>query len=415
MKKSILSRSAKLALGVASIAAFTLGAVSAQEVDFYADRDGWTAPLAKVATEKTGVTVTPQLVEPSDKYQAFIQTSIAGNNTPGLFKWWNGKQLEDLAATGALADLSGAWDKAVADGNFTAEQADLVSVGGTPYGILLNVANWVALYNTEAFDKAGIANPPSTWEELIADCDKLKDAGYVPFNAPASGGWMPFVWFSQLMISTDPDAFVGLTDGSVPYDGPEVQKVFEIWGDMYAKGYFSDPREEDANKNFAAGTAAMYIIGDWATPGFENAGMEPGVDFKSYIVPPYSEDVPLSIIVEAAPIAVSKQAMENVPGMADVVDTMMGADASMALSAEAGVFNGNLKGNAPNAIVEANQEMVATMKPRAMVRWWEAVPPQIQGDLVSQMGTFMFDPTPETAKTAMSNMQAINADYWANN
>ena len=415
MKKNILSRSAKLALGVASIAAFTLGAVSAQEVDFYADRDGWTAPLAKVATEKTGVTVTPQLVEPSDKYQAFIQTSIAGNNTPGLFKWWNGKQLEDLAATGALADLSGAWDKAVADGNFTAEQADLVSVGGTPYGILLNVANWVALYNTEAFDKAGIANPPSTWEELIADCDKLKDAGYVPFNAPASGGWMPFVWFSQLMISTNPDAFVGLTDGSVPYDGPEVQKVFEIWGDMYAKGYFSDPREEDANKNFAAGTAAMYIIGDWATPGFENAGMEPGVDFKSYIVPPYSEDIPLSIIVEAAPVVVSKQAMQDVPGMADVVDTMMGADASMALSAEAGVFNGNLKGNAPNAIVEANQEMVATMKPRAMVRWWEAVPPQIQGDLVSQMGTFMFDPTPETAKTVMSNMQAINADYWANN
>ncbi len=414
MKFDRFIRKAGVALGAASIAGLTLGTAFAQEVDFYADRDGWTAPLAQVATEKTGVTVNPQLVEPSDKYQAFIQTSIAGNNTPALFKWWNGKQLEDLAATGALADLTSAWDKAVASGEFSEEQAELVTVDGTPYGILLNVANWVSLYNTEAFEKAGIANPPATWEELMDAAEKLKAAGYVPFNAPASGGWMPFIWFSQIMISTDPDAFVGLSDGSVPYDGPEVQKAFEIWGDMYEKGYFSDPREEDADKNFADGSAAMYVIGDWATIGFENSGMEPGVDFKSFIVPPYSAEVPLSIIVEAAPVVVAKRAMEEVPGMADVVDALMSADASMALSADAGVFNGNLKGNAPNAIVEANQEMVASMKPRAIVRWWEAVPPQIQGDLVSQMGSFMFDPSPETAQNAMSTMQAINADYWAN-
>ena len=99
MKFDRFIRKAGVALGAALIAGLTLGTAFAQEVDFYADRDGWTAPLAQVATEKTGVTVNPQLVEPSDKYQAFIQTSIAGNNTPALFKWWNGKQLEDLAAT----------------------------------------------------------------------------------------------------------------------------------------------------------------------------------------------------------------------------------------------------------------------------------------------------------------------------
>ncbi len=27
------------------------------------------------------------------------------------------------------------------------------------------------------------------------DCDKLKAAGYTPINGPASGGWMPFIWF----------------------------------------------------------------------------------------------------------------------------------------------------------------------------------------------------------------------------
>ncbi len=74
----------------------------------------------------------------------------------------------------------------------------------------------------------------------------------------------------------------------------------------------------------------------------------------------------------------------------------------------------NLKAKAPNATIEANKELVAAAKPRALVRWWEAVPSQIQGDLVAAMGAFMFDPTPEQAAKSMADMQAINADYWAN-
>jgi multiple sugar transport system substrate-binding protein len=57
--------------------------------------------------------------------------------------------------------------------------------------------------------------------------------------------------------------------------------------------------------------------------------------------------------------------------------------------------------------------MVAAAKPRALVRWWEAVPSQIQGDLVAAMGAFMFNPTPEQAAESMKTMQTINADYWA--
>jgi multiple sugar transport system substrate-binding protein len=47
------------------------------------------------------------------------------------------------------------------------------------------------------------------------------------------------------------------------------------------------------------------------------------------------------------------------------------------------------------------------------VRWWEAVPSQIQGDLVAEMGKFMLSPTPDTAAKVMGDMQKINADYWA--
>lgn len=407
----------KTMTSVGFAALLSVGAAQAQELTLYSDKTEWAPGITAMmdaAGEAAGVTVKVQNVTPTDKYQAFMQTSIAGNNVPAFFTWWNGNQLSDLVATGVAADLTPYWDAAIANGDYSEAQRELVSVDGKPYGVLLNVANWVVFYNTEAFEKAGIAAPPTTWEELMADAEKLKAAGYVPFNGPATGGWMPFIWFSQLVLGGDPDAFVGLTDGSVPYDGPAVQNAFKIWGDMYAKGYFTDPREQDAAKPFTDGTAAMFLIGDWHSGAFAEAGMEPGVDFKTFLMPSLSPDVQQSVIVEASPIVVSKAALEANPDLGKAVQVMMGEEASNALGSTIQVYNGNLKAAAPNATIQANKDMVAEAGPRALVRWWEAVPSQIQGDLVAAMGAFMFNPTPEQAQKSMADMQAINADYWAN-
>ena len=342
-----------------------------------------------------------------------MQTSIAGNNVPAFFTWWNGNQLSDLVATGAVADLSSYWDQAVKDGNFSTTQRDLVSVDGKPYGVLLNVANWVVFYNTKDFAKAGIAAPPTTWAELMADCDKLKAAGFTPINAPASGGWMPFIWFSQLVLGTSPDAFVGLTSNKAAYDGPEVHKAFAVWADMYKKGYFTDPREQDDSKFFADGSAAMFLIGDWHSGSFAEKGMKPGVDFKTFLMPSITPDVPQSIIVEASPIVVSKAALAANADLGKGVAALMGVDAANQLGSTIQVYNGNLKATPPNDIIKADNDLVAAAKPRALVRWWEAVPSQIQGDLVAEMGKFMLTPTPENGEKVMTDMQKINADYWA--
>lgn len=395
----------------------SVGGAIAQDLTLYSDKTEWNPGISAVmnaAGTAASATIKVQDVTPTDKYQAFMQTSIAGNNVPAFFTWWNGNQLSDLVATGVAADLTPYWDAAIANGDYSEAQRELVSVDGKPYGVLLNVANWVVFYNTEAFEKAGIAAPPATWEELMADAEKLKAAGYTPFNGPTSGGWMPFIWFSQLVLGTSPDAFVGLTDGSVAYDGPEVQNAFKVWGDMYAKGYFTDPREQDDQKFFVDGTAAMYLIGDWHSGSFAEAGMEPGVDFKTFLMPALTPDVEQSVIVEASPIVVSAQILAANPDLGKAVQSMMGVDASSALGTTIQVYNGNLKAAAPNATIQADKDLVATAKPRALVRWWEAVPSQIQGDLVAAMGAFMFNPTPEQAQKSMADMQAINADYWAN-
>jgi multiple sugar transport system substrate-binding protein len=403
-----------LAAGLAA----TLSVGTAFAAELYSDKTPWNAgmtELARLGAAASGAEITLQEVTPTDKYQAFMQTSIAGNNAPAFFTWWNGNQLKDVVDTGIAADLTTYWDAAIANGDFSAAQAELVSVDGKPYGILLNVANWVMFYNKNHFEQAGIAGPPTTWAEFLDACEKLKAAGFTPINGPASGGWMPFIWFSQLVLATDPDAFVGLTDGSVPYDSDAVKNAFAVWGDMYAKGYFTDPREQDDQKFFVDGTASMFLVGDWHSGSFAEAGMVPGEDFGTFLMPSLSPDVQQSVIVEASPIVVSKAALDANPDLGKAIQAMMGADASNALGSTVQVYNGNMKAQAPNEIIAADAELVATAKPRALVRWWEAVPSQIQGDLVAAMGEFMFNPTAEQATQSMTTMQAINADYWANN
>lgn len=406
----------KTMTAVGVIAALGAGPALAQELTLYSDKTGWNPGITAMtdeAAKASGVAIKVQDLTPTDKYQAFMQTSIAGNNVPAMFTWWNGQQLSDLVATGVAADLTPYWDAAIANGDYSAAQRELVTVDGKPYGLLLNVANWVMFYNKSHFEKAGIAAPPTTWAEFIDAADKLKAAGFTPINAPASGGWMPFIWFSQLTFGTNPDSFVGLTDGSVAYDSPDVQNAFKVWGEMYAKGYFTDPREQQAEKFFVDGSASMFLIGDWMTGTIVATGMKPNEDFGTFLMPALSPDVQQSVIVEASPIVVSKAALEANADLGKGVQAMMGVDAANGLGNAVQVYNGNLKATAPNDIIAANAEMVAASKPRALVRWWEAVPSQIQGDLVAAMGAFMFNPTPEQAQESMSTMQVINADYWA--
>ena len=120
---------------------------------------------------------------------------------------------------------------------------------------------------------------------MIADCDKLKAAGITPFNASIQDGWRGFIWFEELMIRTNPDAYLKLNAGQLKYTDEPVRNAFKIWTDFYAKGYFTDPTSKEEPLDFARGKAAMYLIGDWAVGLVEKGGVKAGKDFGGFIMP----------------------------------------------------------------------------------------------------------------------------------
>lgn len=388
-------------------------AASAGDVTFYHDKGFWSDQLKQVgaaAKGKTGVAIVETPYAPAEQYKAFIQSSIASGSTPDMFTWWTGRTFQELVKTGQIAELDDVWQELIASGQYDATTRDLFKVGDHVYGVPMALSRWVVLYNKKMFADAGLSEP-KTWDELMAAAEKLKAAGHTPFNITVQEGWRGFIWFEELMIRTNPAAYKGLHDGTVAYNGPEVRKAFELWSDMYAKGYFVDPRSNEEAQDFARGKAAMYLIGEWAEGIVNTAGLAPDSGFGAFIMPNVDPSLKSSVIVEAGPIVISKDAKSK-PDVMTALKFWSSVDGTEAWAKASGNYAGNLKASAPNQVVAKISDDMSKAGTQLMERWWEAVPPDLQGELVAQLNAFMLDPTMANAEKVMNNMQALNEEYW---
>ena len=397
----------------AAVCALATGAMA--DVELLHDKGFWSEALDAVgdaAQSSTGNRLVQTPYATPEQYKAFIQTSATSGDMPDLFTWWTGGIYSELIGSGQVASMDPLWDKMIASGDFDASLRDFYSVDGVAYGIPLHLSRWIALYNTDHFETAGVSEP-TTWEELEAAAAALKAAGITPFHATTQEGWRGFIWFQEIMIRTNPEAYAGLHDGSVAYDSDAVRAAFQIWSDWYAKGYFTDPRSNDEVGDFAKGEGAIYLIGDWAVGIVEGAGMKAGEDFSAFIMPNQDPSLPSSAILEGSPIVMSKSGAENPDAMA-ALEFFASVDGANAWAAASGNSIGNANAAAPNPVVEKINADVAANGTVAIGRWWEAVPAELQGEFVAEFNRFMLDPTMETAEDVMATVQALNADYWAN-
>lgn len=404
-------------IGLAAVGALAAGtaAATADDVNLVHDKGFWSDALQKVgdaAGEATGNRIVESAYAAPEQYKAFIQSSVASGDMPEMFTWWTGGVYNELVESGQVAELDAIWDELIASGDFDESVRDFYTVGDHVYGVPLHLSRWIALYNKEQFKEAGVEEP-QTWDELLAAAEKLKAAGFTPFHATIQDGWRGFIWFQEIMLRTNPEAYNGLHTGEVAYDSEPVRNAFKIWSDWYSKGYFSDPRSNEEQPDFARGKGAIYVIGDWAVGLVEAAGMKPGEDFGAFIMPNQNPDLPSSAILEGGPIMLSKAGLEN-PDVVNALKYFVSVDGANVWAEASGNALGNANANPPNVVVEKINKDVAEKGTVAFDRWWEAVPAELQGEIVAEFNRFMLDPTMDTAEEVMSNIQALNADYWAN-
>ena len=218
-KIGLIGLSVAVAIGAANFA-------HAEDILLAHDRGLYIDTFNEIGSQ-VGVTVEHASYGDVNQYKAYIQNSILTGDEPDIFVWWGGRAFEDIVDTGIASNVDSYWDNMIEIGRFPASIRSPYTVNGESFGLPFGVAHWMTWYHKDKFAEAGIDTAPTTWAELEAVADKLIAAGITPFNASIEGGWRGFIWFEEIFIRTNPEAFAGLFTGETAYDSEPVREVFK--------------------------------------------------------------------------------------------------------------------------------------------------------------------------------------------
>ncbi len=186
------------------------------------------------------------------------------SDAPDLITWNAGNRMKVFVDLGLFEDVSDVW----ADENLYEKMPAVVgasSVDGKQYGVPYAYYAWGLYYRKDLFDKAGITETPTNWEEFKEVGEKLKAAGITPVTIGTKNLWPAAGWFDFLNLRVNgADFHAELMDGKVKYTDERVKKVFDVWAELAANDFYVENHPaysfQEALPFMNQGDAAMYLL-----------------------------------------------------------------------------------------------------------------------------------------------------------
>lgn len=127
-----------------------------------------------------------------------------------------------------------------------------------------NVFNF--FYNKAIFEEAGVEAVPTTWEEFLDACAKIKEAGYTPITCDDAYIVCMFGYHLGRLIGEE--GVEKVVKEGLWAEEPAVLATAQAYEELASNGYFSENVEGNVwpagqNTELALGTAAMYLNGSW--------------------------------------------------------------------------------------------------------------------------------------------------------
>ena len=198
-------------------------------------------------------------------------------DAPDITSWYPGNRMAPFVNAGQFEDISDLWESEGLNDSFAAIKPTM-TIDGKQWGVPYSYYQWGIYYRKDLLEKAGVTEEPKTWDEMLAACDKLKEAGITPFTIGTKFLWTAAGVFDYLNLRTNGYEFHNdLTAGKVKYTDPKVMKTFENWKTMLDRCSFVDNHTtmswQDALAPFVKGEAAMYVMGNFAVSAMKDAGL----------------------------------------------------------------------------------------------------------------------------------------------
>jgi raffinose/stachyose/melibiose transport system substrate-binding protein len=155
---------------------------------------------------------------------------------------------------------------------------------GKVYGIAPNANASGFVYNKKVFQKAGIATPPKTVDEFMADMRKIKAIGAVPLFLNYPSQWTLTQWEAYRDAPTgDPDYMNKIAHDPAPFaKGKPHYIVNKLLYDVVKEGLIeSDPLTSDWENSkhlMAQGKVGVMALGAWAIGQIMDVAKADGLD-----------------------------------------------------------------------------------------------------------------------------------------
>jgi len=229
------------------------------------DTDATAAGLEAVcalAKEKLGITVTIETRPGGSDGDNIVKTRLASGDMADLCIYNSGALLSALNPSEYFIDLSGQDFMSRIDDTYKGT----VTIGSATYGVPFSSTQAGAiLYNKEMYAKYNLT-VPKTWDEFIANCQVLKDAGETALIGAFADSWTSQVAFlgdNYNVTAAAPTFAADLEAGTAKYaTTPSALRSWEKLAEttpFYNKDYLATTYD-DACDMIANGDGAQWVI-----------------------------------------------------------------------------------------------------------------------------------------------------------
>ncbi|MEU8795901.1 ABC transporter substrate-binding protein [Streptomyces sp. NPDC048643] len=231
--------------------------------------------------KQSGVTVDVNTKD-HNTFQEQINSYLQG--TPDdVFNWFAGYRMQFFASKKLASPIDDVWEK-IGDNFPDAMKSLSKGEDGKYYFVPLYTYPWAIFYRKSVFQQHGY-EVPTTWDQFVALCKKMKKDGLVPIAFGDKDAWPALGTFDQINFRTNGyDFHVDLMAGKASWTDAKVRAAFDHWAEIlpYHQEGAVGRTWQDAAQSLAAKKSGMYLLGTFVGQQFTNEADREDLDFFAF-------------------------------------------------------------------------------------------------------------------------------------
>ena len=324
MKKSALALLLAGAMAVGTVPATVMAEEAAKPYEgvtlsmwiYTAEYNEGTQAIMAKATEELGMEFAIEISPGGTEGDNLVKTKCASGDLPDIVNYNSGSLLTALNPKEHFLDITDEEMTAKFDEAFTSTVSQDDRIYGAPF---TTTQGGAVIYWKPDYEELGL-EVPNTWDEFVANCNALKEAGKTPCYLSAGDTWttqLVFLGDNYNVLASNPDFAEQFTAGTAKFASePGALRSWEKYADlvdMYNADYTA-AKYDDGLEAMATGQATHWFMLTQVVPAMianhPEAAENYGIKQRVYVAV-----IDMPVLVEKATFDRKYEAIAKFPAM----------------------------------------------------------------------------------------------------